>query len=372
MTSPKTSPKKRSVGSRKVIITCGTGGVGKTTMSTAIAIQAALEGKRTIVVTIDPAKRLATSLGLESLGDHPTDLTSMLTEACRKIDHPAPTGTLEALMPDTRKTLEMFFTSLSPTPAIAEKIIRNPIFEIFAKEFSGANEYMALERLDSLVQTGKYDCIVLDTPPNRNTVAFLNTPQLLARFFDEGLIKWLVLPANKIIATGMKKALGILESLTGSGFVGHLFDFASSLMEIQNTFTAKVKRVSVLLHSSDVALIMVTGPSPETLPEFEHFTSTVRKANLVFDGLVVNRTLGSFAVQDSELATASGELKRALETLRALQEREQAVTAKLANLVQSDGKAFYAEVPELTRDVHSLEDLFHVSRKLGEGLENAV
>ena len=353
---------------KKVLITCGTGGVGKTTISAALALRQARLGKRTVVITIDPAKRLATSLGLSGLEDQPTRLTDSLRACTEKQGLPFENGEIYALMPDTRKTLENFFRSLAPNSSIAEKLIKNPIFEIFAREFSGANEYMALERLDGLVQSGLYDCIILDTPPSRNTLAFLNAPQLLARLFEEGFIKWLVLPANQILATGIKKALGVLEKLTGEGFIGNLLEFAAGILELQTTFTAKVKRVSDLISSDQVGFIMVTGPTPETLPEFEHFLETLQKRKLEFEGLIVNRTLGSIPVQTEDLQSAPTDLKRALETLQSLQEREKRVTAQLK--YRALDKGFFIQIPELSRDVHQMEDLFHVSLSLDQRLRS--
>ncbi|MEO7163018.1 MAG: ArsA family ATPase, partial [Bdellovibrionia bacterium] len=242
--------------SRKILITCGTGGVGKTTLSAAIAMRAALLGKKVVVITIDPAKRLANSLGLHVLDNQPTDLTPQIKAVVDKVnatvavtkaaDSEIPTdfkGSLVAIVPDTRKTFENFVTELAPNQAVADRVMNNPIFQIFAKEFSGTNEYMALERLLSIYKSGEYDLIVLDTPPSRNTLAFLDAPRLLAQFFDEKIIRWLILPANKILAAGVKKALGILERLTGAGFMTNLFDFASSLFEVQVNFTASLKKI---------------------------------------------------------------------------------------------------------------------------------
>jgi len=232
---------------RKIIVTCGTGGVGKTTLSAAIAFRAALAGKRVVVITIDPAKRLATSLGMEALGDDPVDLTPALRRAAEQARVPAPRGTLAAIMPDTRKTFELFAREIAPNPEIAERVLKNPIFQIFCKEFSGANEYMAMERLHSLDRSGLYDCIILDTPPSRNTMDFLNAPKLLAQFFEERMIRWLVVPTNKLVSTGMKKALGILEKLTGAGFMTNLVDFAAGLFELQKGFTEHLDRIIALL-----------------------------------------------------------------------------------------------------------------------------
>ncbi len=189
--------------SRKILITCGTGGVGKTTLSAAIAMRAALLGKKVVVITIDPAKRLANSLGLHVLDDQPTDLTPQIRAVVDKVNAISGKsdsgisgdsssgdskdvskksnqdftknftgnlkgnfkGSLVAIVPDTRKTFENFVTELSPNQAVADRVMNNPIFQIFAKEFSGTNEYMALERLLSIYKSNDYDFIVLDTPP---------------------------------------------------------------------------------------------------------------------------------------------------------------------------------------------------------------
>jgi anion-transporting ArsA/GET3 family ATPase len=343
---------------RKILITCGTGGVGKTTLSAAMAIQAALLGRKVIVVTIDPAKRLANSLGLSTLSDVPTDLTPQLQDALQNTHSLYPflpqtvPGTLAAVVPDTRRTFENFVKELAPSPKIAERVIQNPIFQIFAKEFSGTNEYMALERLLSLHKRSDFDCIILDTPPSRNTLAFLNAPKLLAQFFDEKMVRWLVLPANKLLAAGVKKALGILENLTGAGFMTHLFDFAASLVEVQANFTVNLKKITTLLESQQVGFLMVTTPTPETVPEVNHFLSTLQEHHFHFDGLILNRTLGHLKTEQNQ-----SELTAPFQVLHSLQNREELV---LNNLVKHP-IPLCAKLPELARDVHTVEDLFHVA-----------
>ncbi len=345
----------RILENRHIIITAGTGGVGKTTLSAALAFRAAMLGKKTVVITIDPAKRLATSLGLSTLGDHPTDLTPMLKAIHEKSGGKGEIkGTLAAIMPDTRKTFENFVAELAPNEAIAEQVIRNPIFQIFAKEFSGTNEYMALERLYALNEEEKYDTIILDTPPSRNTLAFLDAPTLLARFFEERLIKWLVLPANKLVSTGMRKALGILEKLTGAGFMTHLFDFASALFEVRVNFTANLKKMTDLMASPQVGFLMVTTPTPDTVPEAQHFIEQVVSHGFHFDGIALNRTLGYLKIH--ERPSHEG----AIEIIKCLQNREAQVLKQLGK----QSIPVLAKLPELARDVHSVEDLFHVAMAL--------
>jgi anion-transporting ArsA/GET3 family ATPase len=329
--------------------------VGKTTLSAAMAVLGALNGKRTAVITIDPAKRLATSLGLDELGDHPTDITERLRDATRKLrpELAGFTGTLEAIVPDTKRTFEEFVRSLSSSPAVAERVIQNPIFQIFAKEFSGTNEYMAMEKLFSIAKSGRYDCIVLDTPPSRNTLAFLDVPALMARLFEEKLIRWVAVPANKFMAVGMKKALSLLERLTGQGFMVHMVEFFAALLEVQGSFSANLKEVMALLESDRTGFLMVAAPSTETAPDARAFIEALQAHRLHFDGILINRTLGY--LQD-EPGTGP-----AFDLVRALQRRERGIVSEICG----SQTALCAQLPELARDVHSVEDLLHVAMAFG-------
>ena len=348
---------------RKIIITCGVGGVGKTTVSAALAIRAALLGKKAIVVTIDPAKRLANCLGLNHLSDQATDLTPQISKALANLyPHLAgkiQLGTLAAVVPDTRQTFETFVQELAPNPGVAERVMSNPIYQIFAKEFSGTNEYMALERLLALYKRSEYDCIILDTPPSRNTLSFLDAPHLLARFFDEKLIRWLVLPTNRFFSAGIKKALGVLESLTGAGFMSHLFEFSAALFEVQVKFSANLKKITQLLSSKEVGFALVAAPSPEAIPEIRHFINALSNHQFHFDGIILNRTLGGLP-HSSESHPQS----KPHQIIQALQKREETF---LSNLLRNP-LPLCAKLPELARDIHSVEDLFHVAMALDSNL----
>ncbi|MDR3606710.1 MAG: ArsA-related P-loop ATPase [Oligoflexia bacterium] len=363
-TTPSGSSISAIIAKRRIIVTCGTGGVGKTTLSAAIAVKAALAGKRAVVITIDPAKRLATSLGVKHLGDEATDLTEQLRIVCKKVDPTLGkfTGALSAIIPDTRRTFESFVKSIASTPAGAERVMKNPIFQIFAKEFSGTNEYMALERLYALAmetENGRprYDCIVLDTPPSRSSQGFLEAPGLLARFFEEKLIRWLAFPANALVAAGMKKALGILERLTGAGFMTSLVDFATGLLQVQSTFTANLKRVMELLESKEVGFILVTTPSPGTAPDLRHFVEKLSQHKMRLDGISINRTLSYLTQKPLPKNPSAGE-----KLVQELIERERQLIRELR--ASAADAPICSQLPEFARDVHTLEDLVHVSQAL--------
>jgi anion-transporting ArsA/GET3 family ATPase len=320
-----------------------------------------------VVITIDPAKRLATSLGMESLGDTPQDLTDSLRLAAAKAGLGEVPGKLSALMPDTRRTFESFVYKMSPNPALAERVIANPIFQIFAREFSGTNEYMAMERLYRLATSGDYDFVVLDTPPSRNTLAFLDAPRLLNEFFDDKVIRWLVVPANKIVAAGMKKALGILERLTGAGFMGDLLEFATALFEVRGNFQKNLAKVMELLRSDSVGFLLVASANPSAAPEAAHFIRSVREHGFRFSGVALNRTLGYLSVSEEQRARAKEEpgLTEAVGLLEALQTREKTAIQALEGQLSLNEGALNLRLPELARDVHSLTDLLQVAGALG-------
>lgn len=344
-----------SIANRRVLITCGTGGVGKTTVSASLAVRAALEGKRVIVITIDPAKRLATSLGLDKLGHEPTDLTDALAKAAGR----PVKGRFSALMPKSRESFERLIRSLTTNEEAVQRIFGNPILNTFSQDFSGANEYLALEELVHFYGRSEFDLVILDTPPSRNTLSFLEAPQLLARFFEEKMIRFLVMPANRLLAFGMRKAFNILERMTGTGFVNQLFDFGEALFEVQENFLKKLKSIHRLLQSEEIGFLLVAAPTPETAGEIGHFLDQIHARGFHFDGVLLNRSLG-------HLKPTQGEPDEASRLIEALQERERVAYARLREsaektLNKDDRKLFYVQLPELARDVHGLEDLYHVS-----------
>lgn len=356
---------------RKILIVFGTGGVGKTTTSAALALAAALEGKRAIVITIDPAKRLVTSLGLKQLGDKPENLSEKIRELLKK-NNVSLTGEFSALMPDTKATFHHFVDKVLPeNKSLSEKIKINPICEILATEYSGANEYMALHKLNTFDQISDYDFIVLDTPPSRNALGFIHAPKVLARFFDEKLIKWLVLPSNKILATGVKKAFSLLEKLTGSGFLSHMFELAAAGAEVQDKLIYDIKEISQLLESEKVGYFMVSSPNPESIPETVHLLETFQKNHLHLDGMALNRSLNYIKITEDEKTLAQSlaqknhpQLLEGLKILESLQNKEKQVTQNLFQQFQKLNDIFIKKVPELSRDIHCMEDLLHVTMAL--------
>lgn len=355
----------RILAQRKIIVASGSGGVGKTSISAALALRAARSGRRAVVVTIDPAKRLANALGLKSLGSAPCDLTDLARKSCSLAGAGECKGEFWALMPDTHHSLEELVDTLATSRTLALRVKDNPIFRLLSQEFSGANEYMAIQRLAALENDARFDCIILDTPPNRNVLAFLAAPRILSQFFDEKIVRFVLSPAlgpaNRLVTAGMKKVLGALEKLTGSGFMTQLFDFGAALLETRTGFTRKMDEMLELLASEKLGFLLVMTPQPEKVDELRFLVDHLRRNRFHFDGVVLNRTLGYL-----------GEIRPSdspgLEILRCEQEHEREVENQIHGIQRSlrdeEREALFAKLPELARDVHGMEDLWRLALAL--------
>jgi anion-transporting ArsA/GET3 family ATPase len=241
-------------------------------------------GKKTVVITIDPAKRLATSLGLDTLGVEATNITAALG---KKVS-----GSLHAVLPDTTKTFERFVETMAAgNKGLAQRVLKTSIFKVFAKEFSGTNEYMAMEKLFELCSKQEYDLVVLDTPPSANTRVFLEAPKMLADFFDDRVIKWFITPGSKLLAAGVKAVLSILEKLTGKSFISDLVEFTTALFELRSNFIDNLRNVNELLHQKDVAFLMVTSPERFSKADTQDFVSLLAERDYPFWGFILNRAL---------------------------------------------------------------------------------
>jgi anion-transporting ArsA/GET3 family ATPase len=252
----------------------------------------------------------------------------------------------------------------SPNEQITAKILKNPIFEMLSKEFSGAQEYMILERLADLYKRGEYDLIILDTPPSRNLIQFLEAPTMLQKLFEEKVFQWIARPTSKLLSFGIDKALGAFEQMTGSGYMTQFLELAKNLLELQTRLLESVGEVKKLLTSNELGFLLIAGPYTDQIDELIHFGKSVKSHGLQFDGLVINRSLhsGFKDLQDSTFDELSSNpnFKEARHIIRALQNREKTVIERLSHSLQKP----IAEIPELARDVCGLEDLNYVANLL--------
>lgn len=351
--------------SKRVIVCCGTGGVGKTTTSAALALRAALEGKRVCLITIDPAKRLATSLGLKSLQGDPQNLDSHIAKAIRK-----PSGSLSALMLDSQDTFYRFLEEIGGEE-VRDKFRASNLFGIIADTFGGTHDYFAMEKLHELESSGDFDLLVLDTPPARHTLDFLDAPDLIARFFDDRIFSWFLTDPRseslreKLRAKGAKAALVVLEKLAGEGVIRDFVSLAPYIQKVKTAFVERQGKIRALLTSKDAGAVFVSSPTDLARGEAKPFLVDAEEKGIRILAFILNRSLAHLAPEPSPtgLAKAPKDVQQNYRRLRFLVEDEEKNLTLLKELA-GRGRGILT-VPELETDVHDLASLHQLSRHLG-------
>ncbi len=334
------------VGDRAILVCCGPGGVGKTTVAAALAVDGARRGRRTVVVTIDPAKRLADALGLGSLTDTP-----------RRIEGDWP-GELWALMLDPRSTFDGLVARYAPDPGQAETILANRFYRNIAGALSGTQEYMAMEKLFELHNDERFDLVVVDTPPTRNALDFIDAPRRLSRLLDNRLFRLLMLPARtglravNIATTAFVRTIG---KVVGSEVVSDAVTFFQAFEGMEDGFRRRAQGVLDLLADPCTAFVLVTSPRRDAARETEFFAEKLGEAGIGVEALIVNRMHPRFA--PAGVGPGEGPLHRNLADLERLADGEEAHVAGLSRRVGAPAVC----VPELDTDVHDLAGLARVA-----------
>ncbi len=277
---------------KRVIICCGSGGVGKTTISASVALEHALAGKRTVVCTIDPARRLANSLGLDRLDNEPRPVPS---EAFAAANLDVAGGELHALMLDTKRTFDALVERYAPSPEVRDTVLANRMYQNISSALAGSHEYMAMEKLYELTQSGDYDVLVLDTPPTTFALDFLEAPTRINHFVASDVLDKFLRPyfrlghfGYKMVQKGMGRAFQVLEKLTGLEVLRDIADFFDAFDALFDGFRERADRVAELIRSPDSVFLLVTGPRPDTLAEGIFFYERLAELEMPFGGFVVN------------------------------------------------------------------------------------
>ena len=348
-----------------VVICCGSGGVGKTTTAAAIALEGARRGRRACVVTIDPAKRLADALGLETLTNTPG-----------KIDGDWP-GELWALMLDTKSTFDNLVTRYAASPAQAEGILKNGLYRNISGALSGTQEYMAMEKLYELHDEKRFDLIVVDTPPTRNALDFIDAPRRLTRLLDNRIFRLLIMPTRayvKAVSFATQAFLRTVSKVVGGEVVSDAVAFFQAFEGMEQGFRERALHVQELLSDPATAFVLVGSPRRDAVQEALFFAQKLQEAKIGVDALIVNRLHPRFGAggaggADRERANSlasSPELASLYANLadfRDIAEREDHHFEALAEQV---APAPVARVPFLADDVHDLGGLLTVAGYLFE------
>jgi anion-transporting ArsA/GET3 family ATPase len=269
----------------RILVCCGSGGVGKTTTSAALALAAAEAGRTVVVLTIDPARRLAQSLGLKELDNEP-----------RRVDVPGADGELHAMMLDMKRTFDDIVTAHS-TPERAEQILENPFYQALSSSFSGTQEYMAMEKLGQLRASDQWDLIIVDTPPSRSALDFLDAPNRMSRFLDGAMIRLLTAPARAGGRAGFKFASAgflffsrIISKILGGQLLQDISAFVAALDTMFGGFRERATATYELLRRPGTWFVVVATPEPDALREASYFVDRLSADGMPLAGLVLNRT----------------------------------------------------------------------------------
>ena len=358
-----------------IIVCCGSGGVGKTTTSAALALRAAERGRRVVVLTIDPARRLAQALGIETLDNTPRPVSGVGTRAG---------GSLDAMMLDMKRTFDEVVLSQA-TPEKAQAILENPFYIALSSSFSGTQEYMAMEKLGQIhagaQRDGTYDLIVVDTPPSRSALDFLDAPERLSSFLDGRFIRLLLTPARgpaRLVTAGLGLVTTALTKILGAQVLRDMQTFVAAFDTLFGGFRQRAQKTFSLLQADGTAFVVIAAPEPDALREAAYFVERLTEDRMPLAGLIINRASPRLAVDlSAEEATAAADRlnSTAPESTTAGLLRLHADRVRIASREEHLRERWAAAhpdvasavVPALSTDVHDLAGLRRVGDLLAGG-----
>lgn len=376
------APIARALESGRLIVCSGPGGVGKTTTAAALGLRGALMGRKTIVLTIDPAKRLANSLGLDELTNTPQaiDLSGQ-TEGFPA----AKSGELWAMMLDQEQTLAELVARHAPDPGALERARENNIYRLLSTALHGMQEYMALEKLHDLYTDGQFELVILDTPPTKNALDFLETPRRASRFFDERVVKWLLPDRSRSrgflgrVFNPGAVVQGLLSKIFGDSFVGDLIEFFDTFQYLFDVLKERGDMIEFILRDPNTYFVVITSADPRRIKEAQFFNEKLEDLGQKAQAFIINRVTPSFEPADLEeldveefnaLFSARGlqdpaALSDTLGALTAHYKRLASRAEKDRSIISALAEKFSAHrlqvIPMLGEDVHTLGSLLKLS-----------
>jgi len=358
---------------KRICICAGSGGVGKTTTSAAIALRAAAAGRRVAVVTIDPARRLADALGLEELGNEPrrVDPARLAAGGITVTGD----GELWAMMLDGKRTFDELIERLAPDARTRDEVLGNRIYQELSTAVAGSQEFTAIAKLYELDQHGGFDLLVLDTPPSRNALDFLDAPDRLSQFFEGRALQVLLRPAGlgmRLMGRGTGVVFSVLGRVTGMDLLNDLSVFFRALSGLVEGFKQRAAHVGALLEDPGTTFLLVTSPEREPIEEATFFWRKLRAARMPFGGVIVNKVHHDL-LGDADPGDVRVELARELDPeladrvaqtfadYHALAARDR---ANVAQLTQELDERQLILVPHLDEDVHDIPGLARLGKFL--------
>jgi anion-transporting ArsA/GET3 family ATPase len=372
----------------RIIVCCGSGGVGKTTTAAAIGLRAAERGRHVVVLTVDPARRLAQSMGLSSLDNTPRLVpgagkpTASDDDPASGPGHADQGGSLHAMMLDMKRTFDEIVEAHAD-PDRAAQILANPFYQSLSSSFAGTQEYMAMEKLGQLRRAQEWDLIVVDTPPSRSALDFLDAPQRLGRFLDGKLLRLLTAPAKfggrtymRVFNAGFGVVTGVLTKILGAQVLRDVQTFVAALDTMFGGFRERADYTYQLLRAPGTAFLVVAAPEPDALREASYFVERLASERMPLAGLLLNRVQRAPAARLSaarsqaaaETLQAAESYPLAVTALRLHAERMQQVSVqrRLAeHFTAAHPVVPVAEIPAQAQDVHDLDGLRAIGQAFG-------
>jgi len=347
----------------RLLVCVGTGGVGKTTVSAALALQAAMRGRRALVLAIDPVRALARALGLADLGAN-----ERVPEAILAAAGLAPRGVLGAAMLDQKRAWDSFVLRHAPSASVAEALFANPFYQRLSTSFAGSTEYMAIEETCRYAESGEYDLIVLDTPPAAHALDFVHAPERIDRLLDRSVYQSIISGAWRGAGITARFLLRRLEHATGSSTLRDISAFFAALDALIDGALERTRRARALLRGGDSAFVLVTAPRQLVIEETRELQAKLAAQPTPLAAVIINRTHDVPDVDASSLDTLGSDpaarwIRHAWADAVAEATDEREVLARFAALLPSGTPL--GEIPEADHDLHSLRDLALVAEGLG-------
>lgn len=356
---------ERSGEGANVVVCLGPGGVGKTTTAAAMALMGARQGLVTCVVTVDPARRLADALGVSQLGNEPHLVVPPEGDGCWE-------GELWAVMLDAQGTFDHLVDTYATDAEQAKAIFANPVYRNMSSSLSGTQEYMAIEKLYELQESGRFDLIVVDTPPSQHALDFLEAPSHLARLLDNRVFRLLMTPTRmglRALELGAQLMLRTMAKVAGGQVVADTVQFFTEFEGMEQGFRERAERAEQLLHSEQTTFALVCTPRRDTIDDALNLVSELSRAGAQVSQVVVNRCYPRFEPLRADVSaglsgTSVASLVANLEELALVSSKEEEELERLSRHLPS---ARIWRVPFLAREVHDLPALEEVAAHLGEG-----
>jgi len=376
---------------RRILVCVGSGGVGKTTLAAATGLEAARRGRRALVLTIDPARRLADALGVGALSGDPKPIPRAVLDG---LGVPRE-GALSAMMLDMKRSFDELVTRFAESPEVRDRILRNRIYQHVSDALAGSAEYSAMEKVHEMASRDEYDLVVVDTPPSQHALDFLEAPQRLLEFLDSRIVQLLLHPAFaagrfgfRLFQRSAQRVLQLIERVSGVAFLEDISEFLLAFEGMSEGFRERAHAVRARLLGPETAFVLVAGPSAESTEQARLMLGRLEGFGVPLAGVVVNRARewpggGEAPAQvpapgfedeaEGALASVLGEAGGGIEAARAaiaavslyaaMVRSDEAASAPLRDAVLARGM-FWRRVPEQARDVHDLDALARIARRL--------